>query len=90
MPERKLSDLTLDEFENTIKCKIDEGLIQHRSDFYIEPETHYNDHKAIGEFFTNLHEMGKTARRVVVTTIVSFLIMAMATGVVYAIVRGGV
>ena len=100
MPEKKITDITQEDLENTIRAVFDEvnkqqadyvqkivddSFKKNRTDFYIEPEVHYNDHKDIRDFFTSMHEAGSVAKKVLISGIVLFILSAIGTGIIYII-----
>ncbi len=70
--EAKLSDL--------IETAVDKSFKKNRTDFYIDPEIHYNDHQQIGEFFSKLTKMGENIRKTLVAGIILALLGMISTG----------
>ncbi len=82
MDKKFISNLTIEELETTVAEVVEASFKKNRTDFYIEPELHYNHHQDIGEFFKGLSNIKSWITKAVVTTITIAVLGVIVAGVV--------
>jgi len=51
--------------------------------FQLDPEKHYKSHERLDKFLDMLDDTGCIARRIIITAVVGFIVMAVAFGTVF-------
>ena len=66
---------------NEFKDLVKEALEEHRSDFYVDEETHYNDHK----FLSTIIDTGNKVKSTTITTAYRALLIAVLGALWYGL-----
>ena len=71
------------ELVSKIEQAVSNAIIKNRSNFYIEPKLHYDQHMKFSEFLSNLNDTAKLVRRVVITSLLTSAVGVVITGILF-------